>query len=384
MSPFLNGELVVGVRGPRPLIEVGAAVGLCLLPDRHASLGGRPKDMPRRRGPKRPLPGLQLLKFSEPLLNRCPVNCLRFGSIFPGGLPERSDPRNTRGITQPSSHQMQQAFAQSHRRARHLKIGIAASGVVLILVLWTVVATSVLFARQAALHRAQSDGANLTAAFANEVRHLLDSVSAAMEIITTKMHVEGETLDLQAWVKMIPLMTTPGTQSVFIGPDGKLVSASLDAHSKPIDLSDREHFRVHLDGSFKGLYIGRPVVGRISLKPAIPVSKRVETNDGRFLGVLLFMLTPSDFTTLYSSVDLGKRGIIALEGLDGVTRVRFSQSTPDGVAGPGVSVAGGPRPRMMSEGAQGGFVRESVIDHVTRFYSYRRVPQYPLGRYGRG
>jgi signal transduction histidine kinase len=228
------------------------------------------------------------------------------------------------------------------------------------------------------LQRAQSDGANLTAAFANEVRHHLDSVSAAMEFITTKMHVEGETLDLQAWVKMIPLMTTPGIQSVFIGPDGKLVSASLDAHSKPIDLSDREHFRVHLDGSFKGLYIGRPVIGRISLKPAIPVSKRVETNDGRFLGVLLFMLTPSDFTTLYSSVDLGKRGIIALEGLDGVTRVRFSQSTPDGVAGLGVSVAGGPRPSVISEGAQGGFVRESVIDHVTRFYSYRRVPQYPL------
>ena len=279
---------------------------------------------------------------------------------------------------------MQLAFDHPRRRARHLKIGIAASGVILILVLWSVVATSVLFARQAALHRAQSDGANLTAAFANEVSHLLGSVSAAMEFITTKMHVEGETLDLQAWVKMIPLMTTPGTQSVFIGPDGKLVSASLDAHSKPIDLSDREHFRVHLDGSFKGLYIGRPVVGRISLKPAIPVSKRVETNDGRFLGVLLFMLTPSDFTTLYSSVDLGKRGVIALEGLDGVTRVRFSQSTPDGVAGPGVSVAGGPRPSVISEGAQGGFVRDSVIDHVTRFYSYRRVPQYPLGRYGRG
>jgi signal transduction histidine kinase len=273
---------------------------------------------------------------------------------------------------------MQQAFAQSRRRARHLKIGIAASGVVLMLVLWTVVATSVLFARQAALQRAQSDGANLTAAFANEARHLLDSVSAAMEFITTKMHVEGETLDLQAWVKMIPLMTTPGIKSVFIGPDGKLVSASLDPHSKPIDLSDREHFRVHLDGSFKGLYIGRPIVGRISLQPAIPVSKRVETNDGRFLGVLLFMLAPSDFTTLYSSVDLGKRGVIALQGLDGVTRVRFSQSTPDGVVGLGVSVAGGPRPSMMSEGAQGGFVRESVIDHVTRFYSYRRVPQYPL------
>ena len=32
----------------------------------------------------------QLLRFCEPLLNRCAVDCLRCGAVFPGGLPERA------------------------------------------------------------------------------------------------------------------------------------------------------------------------------------------------------------------------------------------------------------------------------------------------------
>jgi hypothetical protein len=40
------------------------------------------------------------------------------------------------------------------------------------------------------------------------------------------------------------------------------------------DPSHREHFRVHLDCSFKGLFVSQPVVGRVSLPPTIRVPKR--------------------------------------------------------------------------------------------------------------
>jgi len=68
------------------------------------------------------------------------------------------------------------------------------------------------------------------------------------------------------------------------------------------------------------LFISQPVIGRVSQQATIQVSKRVETNDGRFLGVLVFWLAPDNLTTLHNSVNLGERGVIALEGLDGVTR----------------------------------------------------------------
>jgi hypothetical protein len=83
------------------------------------------------------------------------------------------------------------------------------------------------------------------------------------------------------------------------------------------------------------LFISQPVIGRVSQQATIQVSKRVETNDGRFLGVLVFSLVPGNLTTLHESVNLGERGVIALEGLDGVTGARFSRSSPDNH--PGVS-----------------------------------------------
>jgi hypothetical protein len=77
------------------------------------------------------------------------------------------------------------------------------------------------------------------------------------------------------------------------------------------------------------LFISQLVIGRVSQQATIQVSKRVETNDGRFLGVLVFSLAPGNLTTLHNSVNLGERGVIALEGLDGITRASFSRSSPD-------------------------------------------------------
>jgi signal transduction histidine kinase len=276
------------------------------------------------------------------------------------------------------SAQMNRAEDDPSRRAKRLKIGIVAVVAVLILAMWSVVAISIIFARRGAMERTRSDGANLSAAFTDEVTHTLGSVAGAMDLVADRMRIEGAAFDIQTWSREIPLLAAPTIQGGIIGPDGKLVSTTLDPHSEPIDLSDREHFRVHLDGSFKGLFISKPIIGRVSKQATIQVSKRVEAADGRFLGVLVFSLAPGYLTTLHESMDLGDRGVIALVGLDGVIRARFSRNSMDDAAGLGASVAGTPRPAITGENDHGSYVRESVVDHVTRLYSYRRVPQYPL------
>ena len=126
------------------------------------------------------------------------------------------------------------------------------------------------------------------------------------------------------------------------------------------------------------LYIGQTVFGRISGLATLPMSRRVEAKDGTFLGVLVILLTPKALTALPKSIDLGPHGSMTLSGLDHIIRARFAADSPDGTKGMGSSIAGGPRPAVIAENADGWFTRVSVVDGVNRLYNYGRVGSYPL------
>ncbi|HEY1886963.1 MAG TPA: PAS-domain containing protein, partial [Roseiarcus sp.] len=183
--------------------------------------------------------------------------------------------------------------------------------------------------------------------------------------------------DIHAWAPEIPLLSNPTIQAAIIGPDGRLVSTTLDPPPEPIDVSDREHFRIHLDGRFQGIFIGKPVMGRVSHQVTINVTRRVDAEDGSFLGVIMFALSPANLTTLNTSIDLGPHGTIALIGMDDMVRARFTREDPNGLAGIGQQV-GHPWAATIPPNGEGTFVKESVIDHITRLFSYRRVGNYPL------
>jgi PAS domain S-box-containing protein len=273
---------------------------------------------------------------------------------------------------------MQKETELPQRRARRSQIAIVTSVVATILVLWAVVGTSNMFDRQAAFERTRSNASNLAAAFSDHLAHTLDGINAAMDLLAGEFRARGDAVDLQAWTQGVPVLALGTIQVAIIGPDGKLISTSLDPKARGLDLSDRAHFRVHLDGSFKGLYVSEPVVGRVSKQTTLNITRRVEAEDGRFLGVLMFALPPRKLTTLLDLVEVGDRSIIALEGVDGVLRARFSHGSPDGAVAPGLKLPGGPRLDVAADDSHGTYVTTSMVDHVTRLYGYRRVPRYPL------
>ncbi len=263
------------------------------------------------------------------------------------------------------------------RRCRVTTIEIVAVGIIVVLAMWTIIASSITTAGEAAMDRARSEGRNLAAAFADELTHILGGVAGAMEIVAQRMRTAHGTFDIHAWAREVPLLSNATIQAGIIGPDGRLVSTTLDPAPEPIDLSDREHFRIHLDGRFQGIFIGKPVTGRVSHQITINVTRRVDAEDGSFLGVVMFALSPANLTTLNTSIDLGPHGSIALIGLDDIVRARFTREDPNGLAGIGQRV-GHPWAAAIPANGEGTFIKESVIDHITRFFSYRRVGNYPL------
>src|SRR5262249_51982641 len=128
----------------------------------------------------------------------------------------------------------------------------------------------------------------------------------------------------------------------------------------------------------EGLFVGKPVLGRVSRQVTLQLTRRVDAQDGRLLGIILLSLPPGHLTGLARSIDLGPRGVIVLTGLDNVIVARFTAQSPDGLQGIGQSIAGGTRPASFPEGADGYYVRDGAVDGVRRILHYRRIDPYPL------
>src|SRR5712691_2716743 len=266
---------------------------------------------------------------------------------------------------------------QYHSRTTIRTIGIVILTV--IVAMWAAVGFSLVTSRQAALDAASSDGRNLTIAFREEVASILRGLESEMNLLAERMRRERRNFDLYAWGRESALVTRGLAQISILDPDGKLRSTTIEPHSRSTDFSDRAQFRVHLDGKFHGLYIGQSVIGRILVGvPLLPISRRVDAEDGTFLGVLVVLVSPGALTTLPKSIDLGPHGVMSLSGLDHVIRARFGANSPDGTKGIGDSIAGEPRPDIIEENAEGWFVRASVIDGIPRIITYGRVGSYPL------
>jgi diguanylate cyclase (GGDEF)-like protein len=249
---------------------------------------------------------------------------------------------------------------------------------VVFVAMWALVGFSVATSRHAALQGASSEARNLMIAFREEIASILHEVEGETQLLEQRMRRDGNSFDLYTWGKDSALISPGTARAVIVNPDGMLRSATADAHPGPINLSDRDYFRVHLDGKFHGLYIGQPIVGRILGVPVLPISRRVDATDGTFLGVIVILISPDALTKLHKSIDLGANGTLTLAGLDNIIRARFSADSQDGTKGIGRSIAGGTRPRVIPEGGQGSFVRAGVIDGIPRVFTYGRVGSYPL------
>jgi diguanylate cyclase (GGDEF)-like protein len=247
-----------------------------------------------------------------------------------------------------------------------------------IVAMWALVGFSLVTSRQTALVAASSEGRNLMIAFREQVLQILGGVEGETNLIAERMRREGNSFDLYAWGRENLVGSLGIAQAVIADADGQFRRTTNEPHPRPTDITDRSHFRVHLDGKFRGLYIGQSVIGRILGVPLVPISRRVDAEDGNFLGVVVVLISPTALTTLPKSIDLGPHGSMTLSGLDDIIRARFAADSPDGTKGLGTSIAGGPRPAVIEESAQGWFVRASVVDGITRLYTYGRVGTFPL------
>lgn len=216
---------------------------------------------------------------------------------------------------------------------------------------------------------------NLAALFEEDTRRSLHAVDQTLLYLRESYLKEKDRFDIAAWARSVQAISDFVFQTTIISPDGIILARSLPTTER-IDLSDREHFRVHADRLVDGLFVSRPVRGRLSNRWAIQLTRRIDNPDGSFAGVAVISVDPAYFSRFYDSMSLGAGGSIMLVGTDGVVRAR---KTANGF-GTGMSLAGSILFTSWEKSPRSGIyiIEKSTTDGVGRLVAYRSVAGFPL------
>jgi diguanylate cyclase (GGDEF)-like protein len=110
-------------------------------------------------------------------------------------------------------------------------------------------------------------------------------------------------------------------QIAIIDAKGQMVTSTAMPRPKTlVDLSDREHFRVHKSGNKDELHISRPIIGRASGKWSIQFTRRFTQADGSFGGVIVVSLDPEQLLSTFGQLDVPDGAGYALIGHDDIIR----------------------------------------------------------------
>ena len=239
---------------------------------------------------------------------------------------------------------------------------------------WWHVSALVGDSRAKELASAERDLANLTRVSQEHADRTFRSADQVIRFIQARYLEIGDRLDLAALSAQGVIDTEIFNQVGIIDAHGIYVLANLPINGK-LDLSDREHFKVHVAADSGELFVSKPVLGRASGKWSVQLTRRISRANGDFAGVVVVSIDPGYFTRFYNDLQLGSKGVMALYGLDGVARARRIGSKEEF----GTELTNSLMLTRIAQGQlTGTFMSASVVDGIERLHHYRKLPNYRL------
>jgi len=149
---------------------------------------------------------------------------------------------------------------------------------------------------------------------------------------------------------------------------GIMAFSSVDRAAGALDLSDREHIRVHLKERSDKLFISKAVLGRVSKKWSVQFTRPIYAADGQFKGVIVASIAPTYLSRFYKQIDLGEGAFFQLARTDGAILADSRRATESVIQG---STLTGPAFDRHKGATVGRFKSASEIDGVERFFAWQ-------------
>jgi PAS domain S-box-containing protein len=241
--------------------------------------------------------------------------------------------------------------------------------------MWIAVIAQARYERREAIAAAIERNSNLTVAFEEFAVRTIDSADEVAKYVRREYARSGARIDIPGLIADRTIDARAFTAVSIVDARGNLVATSYERVPEgPLNAADRPHFTVHVPRDTGNVFVGQPIVSRLTGKSTIPISLRINSPDGGFGGVVSVQIDPVRFTEFYGDATLRPGDVIALLGLDGIARARRAGQQ----ASSGENMAGGVILTEQALRPAGAVRAPGRFDGVVRYYSYRTLRDYPL------
>ena len=203
---------------------------------------------------------------------------------------------------------------------------------------------------------------------------LRDAAEATVHVTQDGPINENYAESLQAILASRRVVVTRADMIAVANEAGTIVAAARDQARSPQSVSDREFFVRLRDDRSLGIVVSRPMISRSSGAWTIYFGRRIESADGRFLGVVYLGIEPAKLFRQHPEMT-GKGAVsFSLFHADGTIAMR----EPGGDAWIGKRIARDAEWWDVASRGGGLFLSPGVFDGHPRYVAVRPVAGYPL------
>lgn len=215
------------------------------------------------------------------------------------------------------------------------------------------------------------ENSNLQRAFEYHVKSTLQFCDNSLLFIKKELEEQGYiSRDIHTFFEGLA-QSHIVTQMAIADADGRIIGAGLPS---ALSIADREYFTYHKQQKNDQLFIGKTLIGRVSGKSVIHLSRRLDKPDGSFAGIVWVSVNPFSFMAFHDGMSLKASQGLILAGVDGISLARrMGQNSSYGEDLSGIKLF-----EMTKISSIGNYEGANRLDGTPRFVSYRVMEDYPL------
>jgi diguanylate cyclase (GGDEF)-like protein len=194
-------------------------------------------------------------------------------------------------------------------------------GAILIATCWLAVSAKVAWETEEFQREIVADVSNSALLFEQDVLRTATELDRVIKFLRRSYERNPNVAEWPNLISEDFVVNSRTVQIAIIGKTGTMISSTARLRpDKPVDLSDRPHFRVHAYAREDRLFISEPVLGRASGKWSVQFTRPFTEPDGSFGGVIVVSLDPTMLVATYGKIQSQQSWGFALIGLDDVIR----------------------------------------------------------------